>query len=107
MAYKKRIPAKSRGTKSGRSKSKKNGGHPFLLLLFFLVVVSIAAFTVNHPFSETVYDVSASTTIDQGDKKNKPLAPDESTKGSAREENSVIDKIINTITGKQKALGTF
>ena len=107
MAYKKRTPAKSRGIKSGRGKSKKNSGHPFLLLLFFLVVVSIAAFTVNHPFSETVYDVSASTTTHQGDKKNKPLVPDENTKGSAREENSVIDKIINTITGKQKALGTF
>ena len=73
MAYKKRTPAKSRGIKSGRGKSKKNSGHPFLLLLFFLVVVSIAAFTVNHPFSETVYDVSPSTTTHQGDKKTKPI----------------------------------
>lgn len=102
MAYKKRTPAKSRSIKRRNGKGKKNGGHPFLSLLFFLIIVSIAAFTVNHPWGEALYDVSANTVIHHGEKKNKESVIDEKVKPAEQEEHSVIDKIMNTITGKKE-----
>lgn len=90
-------------------RKKRNGGHPFLLFLFFLIVVSVAALTVNHPFKEAVpAQMAANTTIHHlfnDREKDTVSAPKiskdkEGQEGNHKEQSqSLIEEFMNKLKG--------
>lgn len=108
MADRKRTSTKTSSTAKRRStrRRKKSGGHPILLLLFFLIVVSVASCTVGHPFSKEKEIIgSGNTTIHHlfsDDSTRKEGGMGETVKEQKRETESIVEKFMSKIKGKDK-----